>query len=125
MIKKIFISIIFIMFVGASIAQEEQQDWVFNPKVKLDRKEYREEFKRVWEKSHKVMVGSDKIDSATYFSKVDSVLSSYNQDSITMTELVKLYRGVLDLFTLEDPHFRIYPVFFRNSSNKYAMRKRL
>lgn len=111
------------MCVWGGIAKEQNDDWMFNPKVKLDRDESVEEFKRVWEKSHKVVAGSDKIDKALYFYKIDSVLNSYNQDSITMTELVKLYRGVLDLFTLEDPHFRIYPVFFRNSSNKDAMRK--
>lgn len=117
------IFILIFVCVSSGVTQKKNDNWMFNPKVKLDQKEYKEEFRRVWERSHKVMAGSDKIDSATYFSKVDSVLSSYNQDSITMTELVKLYRGVLDLFTLEDPHFRVYPLFFRNSSNKDAMRK--
>lgn len=121
--KKIFISILFFMCVWGSTAQEKNDDWMFNPKAKLNRDEIRKEFEKIWDKSHKAVAGSDKIDKTRYFAKVDSVLNSYNQDSVTMTELVKMYRGALDLFTLEDPHFRIYPVFFVNLANEEAKRK--
>ncbi len=97
-------------------AQEKNDDWMFNPKVKL----HRNGFNKFWKTERKKIIGSDKIDSVTYFFKADSVLKACTQDSVTMTELVKLYREVLDLFTLEDPHFRIYPYFIRNGNHKYA-----
>ena len=117
--KVILIFMLLFLIAITGIAQEKQEKWLFNPKIKLDRGILND----FWERSGKVMVGRDKINRTVFFTKADSVLNTYPEDSITVTELVKLYRGVLDLFTLEDPHFRIYPQFIRNADNAEAAGK--
>ncbi len=110
---------LFVSIVVSGIAQEKQELWLFNPKVKLDK----DEFKKLWEHSGKTIAGRNKVNSEAYFTKADSVLNIYQKDSITVTELVKLYREAFDLFTWEDPHFRIYPQFIRHSDSKEATKK--
>lgn len=57
-------------FAASGMAQEEQQSWVFNPKVELKNKNIFGDF---WKTARERVAGSDKIDSVTYFAKADSV----------------------------------------------------
>ncbi len=117
--KSIFILLVFFLSATNGFSQQKQESWMYNPKLKLDKAPLVE----FWEMASQNMVGVDKLDQSNYLAKVDSAFNAYEGDSITSTELVRLYRGALDLFTYEDPHFRIFPQFIRNANNKEASGK--
>jgi C-terminal processing protease CtpA/Prc len=118
-LPKISFFTLFFLITISGIAQEKPDDWMFNPVVELDRNI----FKDFWGSSNNASIYRDKINDTAFFAKADSVLSTHPEDSTTLTEFVKLYRGALDLFTYEDPHFRIYPSFIRFSDNEEATKK--
>ncbi len=117
--KSIFILLVFFLSATNGFSQQKQEPWMCNLKVKLDKAPLVD----FWEMASQNMVGVDKLDQSNYLAKVDSAFNAYEGDSITSTELVRLYRGALDLFTYEDPHFRIFPQFIRNANNKEASGK--
>ena len=117
--RKITIFMLFSLFAIVGFTQEHRDDWTFNPKIELDR----DLFKDFWGNSNNVSIYRGKINETTFFAKADSVLNAHPEDSTSFTEFVKLYRGALDLFTYEDPHFRIYPLLIRHSDNTEAMSK--
>ncbi|MCG8578267.1 MAG: S41 family peptidase [Bacteroidales bacterium] len=119
--EKNLFALLLLLIVVDGFAQEKQDPWLYNFKVKLELE--KEELVDFWDRASQRMVGVDKVDRNMYFAKVDSAFNTYKEDSITLTEMVKLYRGAVDLFTNEDPHFRIYPSLIRNANHKEASRK--
>jgi C-terminal processing protease CtpA/Prc len=118
-IQKFLIFTLF-LFVGLlGIAQEKPDDWMYNFPVELDRNVFND----FWKTANNALIYKGKISDTAFFAKADSALSAHSEDTITSTEFVKLYRGALDLFTYEDPHFRIYPQFIRFSDNEEATQK--
>lgn len=112
---KKYIVFLFLIVIFRGIAQEKEESWMFNLPMKLNRNG----FENFW-KDSKQIIFRDKIDSTLFWAKADSVLNTCVEDSTRLTEIVKIYRGALDLFTIEDPHFRIYPQFIRNANNPEA-----
>lgn len=111
----LFIVFLFLIVIFRGVAQEKEESWMFNLPMKLNRTG----FENFW-KDSKQIIFRDKIDSTLFWAKADSVLNTCVEDSTRLTEIVKIYRGALDLFTIEDPHFRIYPQFIRNANNPEA-----
>ncbi|MCG8581671.1 MAG: S41 family peptidase [Bacteroidales bacterium] len=112
---------VFIILCSTSIitAQEKPDDWMFNPKGEMNRND----LINFWNSDGKLILGRNNICESDFIARADSALNSYPNVSINITELVKLYRGAFDLFTLEDPHFRIYPQFIRNADNTEATKR--